>query len=191
MGVLFHFVFSLFKIIVHAYIYSFITILLFEYLSRKNSNNWFSKVLKDFPKFKIICRFIYSVGLFIFMFTHWGDRGLGDISRIPLSYGREIGNIDGTNTFIPNTNNRRSDINIEKFVITEDVVCGEVIGDTIDYKGKYFVFDIKTNDVGFFKDRIKFDKYAIENKLPTADKFNDFFYHYSKYWNTWRLLVFV
>lgn len=191
MGILFQFIFSIFKIMVLGYIYSYLTILTFKYLSKQNSDNWFSKVLNHFPKFKIICRLIYSLGLFIFMFTHWGDHGLGDRSRIPLSYGREIGNIDGTNTYIPNTINRRSDINIGNFAVTNDIICGEVIGDTIDYAGKYFVFDIKTNEIGFLKDRKQFDKYALENNLPTADKFNDFFYHYSKYWNTWRFFVFV
>ena len=191
MEVLFHFIFSIFKIIVLGYIYSFLTILTFKYLSRLNLYNWFSKVLNDFPKFKIVSRLIYSIGLFFFMFTHWGDHGLGDSSRIPLSHGREIDNINGINTYIPNTNNRRSDINIEKFAISDDIICGEVIGDTIDYGGKYFVFDLKTNEVSFIKDRRQYDNYALENNLPTADKFNDFIYHYSKYWHTWRFFVFV
>lgn len=189
MGTLLQLIFSILKIIGLGYFYSFLTIQCFTYLSKQNAHHWFSRLLNNVPKLKVICRLTYSAGLFIFMFTHWGNRGFGDSSRIPLNYGREIVNIDGTNTYIPETNNRRSDINIERFALTKTIICGEVLGDTIDYAGKYVVFNMKTNQVDFLKDKEQFNKYAIEHNLPTTDKFHDFFYHYGAYWNSWRLFL--
>jgi len=121
------------------------------------------------------------------MLSYWGDHGLGDWSRIPLGHGKQVAQIDGTRAFIQNTNYEKGNgISIEKFQITNNFLCGKTQENYSKYPGDYFVFDLKNNDVIFFKDHSKYEIYSEINNLPLTNKFKDFNCHYKKYWHGWR-----
>ena len=184
MEVFFHLIFELIKISILGCVYATLALLAFKIIKHFRPNSWFDRAAKK----KL--RLWFLSGLFLFMFSYWGDHGLGDWARIPLGQWKEVVQVDGTRALIQNTNYEKgNDIGIEKFQITNDFLCGKTQEHFSEYPGDYFVFNLKTNDVTFFKDKNKYETYANNNQLPQTNQFNDFYYHYKKYWSGWRFWV--
>ena len=95
MEVLFHFIFELIKISILACIYGSLIRLVAIIIGRHNPESWFSRVPNKKVSFWYLYTRIIFVCLFCFMFTHYGDHGLGDHARIPISHWREIEQING------------------------------------------------------------------------------------------------
>lgn len=165
MAVLIHFIFSLFKIAILASGYALLIVLTLKLTSPKR-----------LPKKKIwfASGAIISVCLFIFMFTHWGDHGLGDSARIPLKYGREVNQTDGYWTYITPEGYEYEVLTLQQFSYTDEFLIGVVDEPKI---AKYAIWDLSSNKVEF------------TNELgPKYSRitFQKFFSHYQDYWGGWR-----
>ena len=76
--VLFHFIFELIKISILGCIYASLTLVAFKIIGRYKPDSWFAKASRKKLRLWFLSGLIISVGLFGFMFTYWGDHGLGD-----------------------------------------------------------------------------------------------------------------
>jgi hypothetical protein len=190
MFVLFDIIFELIKISFLGCIYATLTLFTFILIGRYNPNSWFDRISKKKLRIWFLSGLIISTGLFSFMFTYWGDHGIGDWARIPLGHWKEVVQVDGTRGLIQNTNyGIGSGIGLEKFQITNDFLCGKTQVSLSKYPGDYIVYSLETNDVTFFKDKNGYDTYANKNQLPLETHFKDFNYHYKRYWKGWRFWI--
>lgn len=186
MEVLFHFIFQLIKIAILGSAYAAITILLFEVIGHSRQNSWFNNISKKLS-FWTLCGRI-SFGLFIFMFTYYGDHGLGDNAKIPLGHGivmentnwDNYGHIDGVKTI------DKIDIETTKFNVTDNKLIGNLESDFYEFKNSYFIYDIESEEMKEFLTKAEFDIFAAENKLANSNKLLTFEENYSNHWRGWR-----
>lgn len=167
MAVLIHFIFSLVKIAIQASIYATIVVLFVTLIAQKKVNQkkriWF------------VCGAVISFGLFLFMFSHWGDHGLGDSARIPLAHGREVNQADGSWTYITPEGYEYEVLSIKQFSFNQEYLVGQVEEPQI---AKYAIWDLANNKVEFTN--------ALETKYSLNLNFQDFYKHYQEYWGGWR-----
>jgi hypothetical protein len=116
--------------------------------------------------------------MFIFMFTYYGDHGLGDTSRIPIGHWESIDASDGYPYFKPES--KRTEMRIYNFAIKNDVLSAEI-------DSGYMTYNLKTNKLNEFKDRRDYNLFALKKSLPMPEEFADFYKHYNDYWGGWRL----
>src|SRR4051812_25130839 len=128
MEVLFDFIFELFKISIQSSVYATLTLLVFMLIGHYKQDSWFARVTINKKRLWFVNGFLISITLFCFMFTYWGIHGLGDFARIPIGHGKDVRQINGSGAYLPNTNNRRSEMNIGYFAITNNYICGEPDG---------------------------------------------------------------
>ncbi|MTI20555.1 hypothetical protein E1176_05945 [Fulvivirga sp. RKSG066] len=165
MAVLFHFVFTLFKIAVLASIYA----LLITSIIRMVTHIKVSKT-----KLWACSGAVISLALFIYMFTHWGDHGLGDYARIPLNHGKAVQQGDGTWTYITPKDYEHEVLVLNQFTFTDDYLIGTIDDPKVK---KYAIWNLSTNEV-VFKDSIPQKNFDSQLR--------DFYSHYKDYWGGWR-----
>ncbi|TSD67498.1 hypothetical protein FFF34_008935 [Inquilinus sp. KBS0705] len=166
MAASFHFVFELLKIAVLAAVYAGIFICLWSI--RRNFK-------KEITKFSKIYLTVYVV-LFVFMFTYYGDHGLGDESRIPIGHWEAIDASDGYPYFRPKGEN---EVRLFKYVVKSDVLCA-----TVD--SGYMAYDLNDDRLNKFASITDYESFASKNHLPLVKEFMDFYPQYDKYWGGWR-----
>ena len=187
MFVLFDLVFGLIKISFLGCIYATLALLTFKLIGRYKPDSWFNRIAKRKVRLWFLSGLFISLGLFSFMFTYWGDHGLGDWARIPIGHWKEVVQVDGTRGLIQNTNYENGNgIGLENFQLTNDFLCGKTQEHLSKYPGDYILYNLETNEVTFFKDKKEYENFANENQLPLVKQFNDFNYHYNRYWRGWR-----
>ena len=185
--VLFNFIFEFIKISILGCLYATLTLVTFKIIGRYKVDSWFDKVSRKKLRLWFLGGLIISLGLFGYMFTYWGDHGLGDWARIPVGHWRQVIEVDGTRAAIQETNYENGNmIEIEKFEYSSDFLCGKTQEDISKYPGAYFIYDLKTNDVKFFNDKKEYELFANQKGLPMTNDFKTFSDHYSDYWGGWR-----
>ena len=100
MEVLFHFILELFKIAILASLYAGLFVLISGFIANKKPNSLFSNFYKHKLRTYLISGALFSISLFTFLFSYWGNHGLGDTSIIPLGHGKTVQQIDGNWCFI-------------------------------------------------------------------------------------------
>lgn len=142
------------------------------------------KILKS-TKFKLyfwsITGFIYTILFFVFAFSYWGNKGLGDYARIPIGNGFAIENIDGYTTCFKSEKNGGSGTCLGKFLLKGNCLCAEIEGD----KNNFFIFNIRNKEIKKFNTKKDFNEYSLKNSLATDNELKDFSENYSKYWGQW------
>lgn len=186
MEVIIHFVFEVFKIAVLSSFYAVLLLLLFMFLERKFRSGSFAKFLKDKFRFWMISVFIISIILFVFVFSYWGNHGLGDSARIPVGYGKEVTEINGANAYINPIGYEFGDLPVKKFIKKDYFLVGETDTSPVDQPLPYFSWNLKNGEFKLFSDKTEFDKFLIQNQLPEQNEFRTFYENYSDYWNGWR-----
>jgi hypothetical protein len=187
MEVLFHFIFELFKIAILASVYSTIILLTIKSIGKRKPNSWFDKVSQKRIKCWLISGLIISVALFAFMFSYWGDHGLGDSARIPIGHGKAVDQINGNSTYIRAKGFEYETLDINEYATSDDFLFAKISSHRPEEKNSEIaVWNLKTNDVIFLEHFSDIDKFKIDNKITEPLTFQDFQKHYSKYWNTWR-----
>ena len=185
MEVLFHFIFELIKISILGCIYATLKLVTFKFIGRYKPGSWFDKVSKKKLRLWFLSGLVISVGLFLFMFTYFGDHGLGDSARVPIGHWRAIQEVNGTQAYIQDEG-PVSMLEIDKFIITDDYVYG-LLGDANEnYEGKYFAYDLINNKVQTFEQEKDFVGFLTTHNLNTKPDYKDFSYYYSRHWNGWR-----
>ena len=170
MAASFHFLFEIVKIALLATGYSAVLFLLL-YVVAEIPKLKFKKV-----RFYAIYR-VVAVVLFVFMFTYYGDHGLGDDSRIPIGHWESIRASDGYPYLeMPGHSGQ---LNIGTFSLSGDIICAEADSGIVYY-------NLRSNRAVTFKREAAYITFANRYKLPLPDEFEDFYKHYREYWGGWR-----
>ncbi|MFC0878945.1 hypothetical protein ACE01N_20290 [Saccharicrinis sp. FJH2] len=138
---------------------------------------------KKFKTWSVIGLF-FSIGLFFYAFTYWGNHGLGDSYRIPVGHRQVIYNGDGVWTYFKvEVQNKLQQKHINEFAIKNDKLCANIDGN------KYLIFDLKTSKMTEFQNKNDYEIFALRNNLPTTSEFKDFISRYHDFWSGWRLYL--
>ncbi|QZK89821.1 hypothetical protein K5V07_04695 [Flavobacterium sp. CHNK8] len=182
---LFHLVFELLKISILSCIYASLILVVFKIIANHNPNSWFDKVSKKKFKLWFLSGLYISIFLFFFMFSHFGDHGLGDSARIPIGHGKAIQEVDGMQAYIQDEGPINM-IEIDSFKITADFVYGYISKGNENYEGSYFVYDLANNSVETFEKESDFINLLKTHDLDENTDYKDFNYYYGQHWNGWR-----
>jgi len=188
MEVLFHFIFELIKISILGSIYATLILFIFLKVAKRKPESWLAKVSKKKLRLWFLSGLFISIGLLLFMFTYWGDHGLGDGPKIPIGNGlvvdntnwTEYGYIKGLKT------NDNIDIEMTKFKVTNDKLIGNLDSWFYDFENSYFVYDMDTKEMIEFKTKDEFEDYIEANKLGKLSDLLTFQENYSNHWSGWR-----
>ncbi|AEW85942.1 hypothetical protein [Flavobacterium columnare] len=182
---LFHLLFELIKISILSCIYASLTLLVFKIIANYKPNSWFDRVSKKKLKLWFSSGLCISIFLFFFMFSHFGDHGLGDSARIPIGHGKAIQEVDGMQAYIQDEG-PISMIEIDRFIIADDFVYGFISEGNENYEGSYFVYDLVNNSVKTFEEENDYINLLKTKKLDYNTDYKDFGYYYGQYWHGWR-----
>ena len=181
MEVLFHFIFELIKISILGSIYATLTLLTFKIVSRYKPDSWFGRVTKQKLKFWWLSGFIISAGLFFYMFTYFGDHGLGDSASVPVGHFKVVRY--GAGSYIQNS--KGNQLGIDKFMFDNNNLYAET-GAFNRKEGDYVVWNLKNDSWTFYKTETDYLIYAKQNNYPTPDNFEEFWTFYKRHWHGWR-----
>lgn len=187
MEVLFHFIFELVKIAILSSVYATFTVLLFITIAKYKPNTWFEKVANKKIGLWFISGLIISLALLRFLFSYWGDHGLGDSARIPVGHGKAVNQINGNMTYITANGYEMETLVIYKFATTDNFLFAEISSDRPGAVGKEIaIWDLKTNEVEFLNHSSDIESFKNQNKIKDQLVFQDFQYQYHNYWSGWR-----
>jgi len=179
------FIFELIKIGFLASFYAFIILVVFRKTGKTKLSNWLNKRLKNRIIFWFINGIFISISLFIWLFSYWGEHGIGDYSRIPIGNGKEIEQIDGSWTYITPRGHQ-----LEVFTIYSYAINGKYCtGKTKEGTNNYYVWNLITNDIQTVNSKNEYKKLSKQLNLPKEEKFLNFRKGYSKHWIGWRFFM--
>ncbi|WP_339839858.1 hypothetical protein [uncultured Flavobacterium sp.] len=182
-----HFIFELLKIAVLAYIYSSILYFIYNHIPKNKKPVWVEKWLKS----KKILWLSISILLLLYMFTPFGNHGLGDSARIPISFTKEISNINWTKYGKLNgiKTSDENEIELTHFKIKNNTLCGNLSSNFYDFENNYFIYDIDSDKITEFENENDYNNFAQKNKLPKSSELKSFEENYRDYWSGWRLFL--
>lgn len=173
---LFHFLFELIKIGLLSSLYATTVLAIILLTSKIIPTQKLSELMTKKRKFWIlIMRVVYAV-LFVFMFTYWGNHGLGDEAILPIGNFKIVVQSDGNYNYIENNKGRQ--LNIKNFAFDDRNLYAET-SDTI--KGDYVCWNLHTNEWKFYNNQA-----ALNNKSQKLVLLQAFGTYYNSYWNGWR-----
>lgn len=182
---LFHLIFELIKISILSCIYASLILLIFKIIANYKPNSWCDRISKKKLKFWFSIGLYISIFLFFFMFSHFGDHGLGDSARIPIGHSKAIQEVDGVQAYIQDEG-PISMIEIEQFKITDDFVYGYISEENGNYEGSYFIYDLVNNSIKTFSKESDYIN-SLKTKNLDNNDYKDFSKYYDQYWKGWRL----
>ena len=100
MEVLIHLVIELAKISILGCIYATLILIIIKIIANNKPNSWFGRLSRKKLRLWCLSGLFISGGLFFFMFTNFGDHGLGDSARIPVGHWRAIQEVNGTQAYL-------------------------------------------------------------------------------------------
>lgn len=187
---LIHLIFTIIKISILGSLYATFILAIYLMLGLIFPDSFFHKVSRDKKRLWLQSGFVVSVLLIVFSFTYWGRHGLGDNARLPLGYWKSIRESDGTWTTF--NHEKYGQIHTIDFAKDRRFVYVKVDRSTKSkLPGEYVIWDLKTNNMTFFKSKDNYSLYAKNNDLPFPNEFEDFKDHYSRYWSGWRFWLLV
>jgi hypothetical protein len=184
MEVLFHFIFELVKISILSSIYALILLLVCRIISRNKPAGWFCRATKNKLKFWFLTGFIISLGLFIYMFTYFGDHGLGDSAKVPIGHFKVVRQINGADSYIQNS--KGDQLGIDFFTFDNNRLYAETPSELNGEKGDYVVWNLQNDSWVFYKTKTDYLLAVEQNNYPHPDQFEDFLYFYRRHWDGWR-----
>jgi hypothetical protein len=178
MAVLFHFVFELVKIGILSSVYAAVLLSIMILINKSTNRETILGLVENKRKFwKLSFGIIYAI-LFAFMFTYWGDHGLGDEAYIPIGHFKVVYQSDGNYNYIENA--RGTQLNIKNFTFDNGHLYAET-DDTINAKDKYVAWNLLTDNWKFYSTQAD-----LEIAVKKSIIFQDFWICYKSYWNGWR-----
>lgn len=179
------FVFTLFKIAVQAGVYATVLLWLLGRLAAHRPARLVKRINYDgWHLWRILFGGVYAA-LFLFSCTYWGDHGLGDSARLPLGYGEEMAEINGTETYftaaVPfKVSDMAGAQDIAKFKVANDILCAQA------EETHYFAYNLATKENQVFADAQAYNAYAGPRGLPASGELETFWRQYGRYWGGWR-----
>lgn len=187
MEALFHLLFELFKIVVIASVYSLIILFSLHSIGMYFPGSWFNRAAQKKFRLWFLCCLVISLLLFAFMFTYWGDHGLGDSARIPLGNGKAVEQINGTMTYITPAGYESEALTIDEFALTKKYLFAKAADAvTVPSAKEIAVWDLKTNEVWLLENYSDIEIFKTKNKITDELIFQSFENHYMAYWGGWR-----
>ncbi|WP_395063884.1 hypothetical protein [Flavobacterium sp.] len=182
-----HFIFELIKITILGFVYSTILYFIYKNIPKSKKPEWYEKLLIS----KKTLWLYISIFLLFYMFTPYGNHGLGDSARIPISLTKEISNINWTVYGKLNDvkSNEKNDIYLTQFKVEKDILCGNLSSDFYDYKNSYFIYDIDSEKLQEFKTESDYNNFTKNKNLPKSHELKSFKENYDDYWSGWRLFL--
>jgi hypothetical protein len=178
MAALLHFCFELIKIGILSSAYALI-LLLIAVLIKKISPTGSERALKNKLKFWKKAQRVIFLLLFIFMFTYWGNHGLGDDSYLPVGHFQTVYQSD---EFDYLEDKHDTQLNISNFTYDANNLYAEAGRDMFGkVAGDYLVWNLKNNIWKFYSK----DQY-LNSKYPLPITFLSFNDQYNNYWSGWR-----
>lgn len=184
MEALFHFIFELIKISILASIYATLLLLIFKIIGYCNAGSWCDRITKKKLRFWLLSGFIVSIGLFIYMFTYFGDHGMGDTAKVPVGCFKEVRQINGVDSYIENSKGEQ--LGIVSFAFENNRLYAETQREYNAGKGDYVVWDLQNDQWIFFKTKADYLMVVEQNNYPLPDRFEEFENHYKRHWHGWR-----
>ncbi len=183
----FHLIFELFKIVVLASVYSLIIFYFLHSIGKYFPGSWFDRVSQKKLRLWFLSCLVISLLLFVYMFTYWGDHGLGDSARIPLGNGKAVDQINGTMTYITPTGYESEMLTIDEFAVTKKYLFAKVAdAKTVPSVKEIAVWDLKTDGVELLEHYSDIEIFKTKNKITDQLTFHSFGNHYAAYWGGWR-----
>jgi len=171
-----HFIFELIKIGILSTVYTSVIIGLIN-IARWLSDKKFKRKEVFFKTYK----WVYAT-MFVFMFTYWGNHGLGDDSYIPIGHFKTVDQSDLTSYITVNKEQHR----IKSFAIEDNKLFAmHDVSDEDDKIKDFIIWDLKSDKVT----SLDSEKYIVATKqrnYPSIVNFKDFNSSYQTYWNGWR-----
>ncbi len=166
MEVGFHFIFELVKIAVLAIIYSTILLITFSILAKTRPGSWFDRATEFKKDSWFAMGFLISISLFIYMFTYWGNHGLGDSPRIPIGKWLVVDNANWNDYGYINdmTTNNGNEVVMTEFLVKKGYLLGKLGSSFHRYNNEYFIYDMTEKTMVEFENQKDFDEYVIELK---------------------------
>jgi amino acid transporter len=179
-----HFIFEFIKITILGFIYSTILYFIYKNIPKNKKPEWCEKWLKS----KNTLWLFISLILLFYMFTPYGNHGLGDSARIPISFTKEISNTNWEEFGRLNgiKSSEDNDIELTQFKVENNMIFGNLNSSFYDYKNSYFIYEIDTEKLQEFKTEKEYNEFAINKNLPRTREFKSFKENYSEYWSGWR-----
>ena len=126
----------------------------------------------------IVLTSIIYISLFLFMISHWGDRGLADYARLPLQHKKKVVQIDGSSTYLEDKEGHQ--IGISDFFYDNNCLYAKI--DNQYKEGEYVVWKLENATWEIILTK---DEYS-EKGYPTEDNFKNFHQHYYERWSGWK-----
>jgi len=183
MEVLFHFIFQLIKIGILASIYSALLIGIMMIIRSFKSTEYLERVGKEKKKYWFVFGLFISIGLFIYSFTYWGNHGLGDSARIPIGNFKEVGETNGTDSYIEPENYPYGAMMVYSFKKSDNFLTGKTEVSPVDRPKPFFSWDLSKDQIVFFDSETEYNLFAKDNGLPKSSEFKTFRESYREYWN--------
>lgn len=188
MEVLFHFIFEIIKISIQASIYATLIFFIIKFISKYKPNSWFERVYKNKIKLWFLSGLTISLTLFVFMFSYWGNHGLGDSPRIPIGGGLVVDNTNWTEySYIEGLKTVDNiDVEMTKFKVVDNKLIGNLDSWFYEFENSYFIYDLNQYEMKEFRNKNKLNDYLVANNLPLSEKLMTFEENYRNYWSGWR-----
>jgi hypothetical protein len=187
MEVMIHFVFELIKIFILATAYATVLLLLFRLQARFLPNGWCDQVSKVKIRFWFVSGFLISVSLFVFLFSYYGNHGLGDGPRVPVGHGLVVNNANWTEYgYIEDI--KTSDghgLEMTKFLAVDDHLMGNLDSWFDTYMNSFFIYDMDRRTMNEFSTETEFNAYATAHGLPEVNALRTFERNYDDRWGGW------
>jgi len=187
MEVLIHFIFELIKISILGSIYATLTLVTFKIIGHYKPDSWFARNSKKKLRLWLLSGQFISIGLFVYMFTYFGDHGLGDSARVPIGHFKVVKQINGSDTYLENSNGDQ--IGIGNFTFDNENLYAETNREFNGGNRNYVIWNLRTDSWTYYKTENDYLNVARQNNYPTPDNFEEFNEFYSRYWQGWRFLL--
>ena len=182
MAVLIHFLFQIIKISILGSFYATIVLFLFVTIGKISPESYFGKRLGSKMKIWWSSGFVISVALFLYMFTYWGNHGLGDSARIPIGNFKEVGETDGVYAYIEPENYQYGAMPVHSFAKSENFLVGKSEVSPVDRPKSYFCWNLEKDEIIFYNSEVEYNSFARKKGLPKISEFKTFRESYREYW---------
>ena len=187
MEVMIHFVFELIKISILATAYATILLLLFRWIARVYPDGWFDQASRRKGRFWMRSGSLIWVGLFVFLFSYYGDHGLGDGPRVPIGHGLVVGNTNWDEYGYVDEVLTSDGVSLQmtRFMVSDDKLLGNLDSWFDTFSNAYFIYDMDSEVLTEFATQREFDAYAQQYELPNSASLKTFAENYDDRWGGW------
>jgi hypothetical protein len=183
MEYLFSLIFTIIKVLIQAYAYATLPLILARLYAKFSPNSKVAKLASNGRQFRQLSGLVALLALFFIANTPWGDHGLGDSARIPLGNGEIIEGTNGAEAYfqaeVPLELSTDQPF-IDSFAVANDVLCGKASDES------FFTYDLITKQQRIFADSQEYTAHASQHALPAITAFKSFDKQYHDYWGGWR-----